>query len=105
MSTGTIRSATSSTQLTASKKPRNHQPTAVTAANFVKFAAMSSPTSEKRAERAARVTMAAASTAGLAARQSGSASQVTEKKAGMRTSPTNATSAQTVRPKSDSETP
>src|SRR5688572_20749725 len=87
MSTGTIRSATSRTQLTASKNPRNHQPTAVTAANFVKFAAMSSPTSEKRTVRAASATMVPASTPGGAARQSGSASQVTEKNAGMSTRP------------------
>src|SRR5687767_1400010 len=105
MSTGTIRSATSRTQLTASKNPRNHQPTAVTAANFVKFAAMSSPTSEKRTVRAASATMVPASTPGGAARQSGSASQVTEKNAGMSTRPTNATSPQTGRSKSDSETP
>ena len=41
MSTGTMRSATSRTSPTRSKKTRNHQPTRTTAANFVWFAAAS----------------------------------------------------------------
>ena len=105
VSTGTMRMATSSTQLTDSKKARNHQPAAVTAANLTKFAATSSPASSKRTARVTSAITAPPRATGVAARQSGSASQVSEKNAGMRTSPTKATSPQVERLGSDSETP
>src|SRR5512134_3071099 len=98
-----IRSETSSTQLTDSKNARNHQPAAVTAANLTKLAATSSPASSKRTASTTSATTAPPRAAVGAMRQRGSASHVSEKNAGMRTSPTNATSAHRPMSGSDSE--
>ena len=104
MSTGTISSATRSTQLTASKNVSTQKPAAVTAANLAKFAATSSPVSSKITVIANSMRMATGTIDGCARCQNGTASQVSEKNAGMSTSPTKATSPQRPRLKSDSET-
>ena len=104
MSTGTISSATRRTQLTASKNVSTQKPVAVTAANLAKFAATSSPASSKVTVITKSMTMATGTIDGWARCQNGTASHVSEKNAGMSTSPTNATSPQRPRSKSDSET-
>ena len=76
----------------------------MTAANFAKFAATSSPASSKVSVMRKSRRMATGTIVGCARCQNGTASHVSEKNAGMSTSPTNATSPQSPRSKSDSET-
>ncbi len=83
--------ATATTHADCSKRPRNHQPSAVTAASLAKPDAASQPTTCRMAARAMNATPTRNSASGCD-RQSGSASSISRKTAGMRTNEMKATS-------------
>ncbi len=104
MSTGTIKTAMRSTQLSASKKARNHQATQTTAAIFTKLATMSR-SAHSRTTLTATSAIAAQPSLTIVVRRSGSAIRTSTNVSGIRPKERKTTSAQSPSVGRSSETP